>query len=100
MSKPQKPQSCVQIEPDLIAAATGEAIGGAEARVQAHVATWGACRDDFTRSRAVDAVVGTLRGQTPPAADADAARARLVARLADLKSRLVSYKVFPSPLGP
>jgi methylated-DNA-[protein]-cysteine S-methyltransferase len=95
-----KPNSCVQIEPDLIAAATGEATAGADARVQAHVATCRPCRDDFTRYRAVDAVVGTLRGQTPPAADTDAARARLVARLADLKSRLVSYKVFPSPLGP
>ena len=100
MSKSQKPQSCIQIEPDLIAAATGEATGGAEDSVQAHVATCRSCRDDFTRYRAVDAVVGTLRGETPPAADADAARQRLVARLADLKSRLVSYKVFPSPLGP
>src|SRR5882672_10666492 len=96
----QKPTTCVQIEPDLIAAATGEATTGADARVQAHVATCRSCRDDYTRYRAVDAVVGTLRGERPPAADADAARARLVARLADLKSRLVSYQVFPSPLGP
>jgi len=100
MSKPQKPRTCVQIEPDLIAAATGEATGEAGARVQTHVATCPPCREDFTRYRAVDAVVGTLRGETPAAADADAARARLIARLADLKSRLVSYKVFPSPLGP
>ena len=100
MSKPQKPRTCIQIEPDLIAAATGEATGEADARVQSHVATCPPCRDDFTRYRAVDAVVGTLRGEMPAAADADAARARLIARLADLKSRLVSYKVFPSPLGP
>jgi hypothetical protein len=64
MSKPQKPRTCVQIEPDLIAAATGEATGEAEARVQTHVATCVPCRDDFTRYRAVDAVVGTLRGET------------------------------------
>lgn len=95
-----KHKSCVQIEPDLIAAATGEATGAAEDRVQAHVSTCRSCRDDFARYRAVDAVVGTLRGDAPPAADADAARGRLVARLADLRSRLVSYKVFPSPLGP
>ena len=98
MSK--KPQSCIQIEPDLIAAATGEAPPPAAERVQTHVATCRSCRDDFARYRAVDAVVGTLRGETPPAADAEAARARLTARLADLKSRMVSYKVFPSPLGP
>jgi len=96
----KKPQSCIQIEPDLIATATGEASAAAAGQVQAHVATCRACRDDFARYRAVDAVVGTLRGDMPPAADADAARARLLGRLADLKSRLVSYKVFPSPLGP
>jgi O-6-methylguanine DNA methyltransferase len=100
MSKPQKPQSCIRIEPDLIAAATGEATAPAAERVQAHVATCRTCAGDFTRYRAVDAVVGTLRGATPPAADAEAARARLTERLADLKSRMVSYKVFPSPLGP
>jgi len=96
----KKPQSCIQIEPDLIAAATGEASAAAAEHVQTHVATCRACREDFARYRAVDAVVGTLRGDTPPAADADSARARLLTRLADLKSRLVSYKVFPSPLGP
>ena len=95
-----KPQSCTQIEPELIAAATGEASAAAAEQVQAHVATCRPCRDDYTRYRAVDAVVGTLRGETPPAADADAARQRLIAKLADLKSRLVSYKVFASPLGP
>src|SRR4029077_17386352 len=89
MSKPQKPKSCVQIEPDLIAAATGEATAPAAERVQTHVATCRPCSDDFTRYRAVDAVVGTLRGEAPPAADTDAARARLSARLADLKSRMV-----------
>jgi methylated-DNA-[protein]-cysteine S-methyltransferase len=100
MSKPRKPLPCVQIEPELIAVATGEATGAAAERVQAHVGTCRTCRDDFTRYRAVDAVVGTLRGEAPPTADAEAARARLTARLADLKSRMVSYKVFPSPLGP
>ena len=95
-----KPTSCVQIEPDLIAAATGEATERAAARVQTHVSGCRSCRDDFARYRAVDALVGTLRTETPPAGDADAARQRLITRLADLKSRLVSYKVFASPLGP
>jgi methylated-DNA-[protein]-cysteine S-methyltransferase len=91
---------CVQIEPDLIAAATGEATEAAAARVQTHVADCRACRDDFARYRAVDALVGTLRAEAPPADDAQASRQRLLGRLADLKSRLVSYRVFPSPLGP
>ena len=95
-----KPTRCIQIESDLIAAATGEATTPAAERVQTHVTTCRSCRDDFARYRAVDAVVGRLRGETPPAADAEAARTRLTERLADLKSRMVSYKVFPSPLGP
>lgn len=95
-----KHQECIAIEPDLIAAATGEAEATARERVDTHVAACASCRDAFARYRAVDAVVGTLRADIPPAADADTARRRLIERLADLKTRLVSYRVFPSPLGP
>jgi len=95
-----KPNVCAAIEPDLIAAATGEAARPAAERVQVHVAACGACRDDFARYRAIDTVVGELRSTPPPPADADAARERLIARLADLRARVVSYGVFPSPLGP
>jgi O-6-methylguanine DNA methyltransferase len=44
--------------------------------------------------------VGALRSTQPPAGDAEAARARLIARLADLRTRVVTYGVFVSPLGP
>jgi len=43
--------------------------------------------------------VGELRGSSPPGADLALARQHLESRLADLKSRLVTYRVFPSPLG-
>jgi methylated-DNA-[protein]-cysteine S-methyltransferase len=95
-----KPKVCVAIEPDLIAAATGEATPPAVERVDAHVAACPTCRDDFAHYRAIDVAVGALRSTAPPAGDAEAARRRLVARLADLRTRLVSYRVFPSPLGP
>jgi methylated-DNA-[protein]-cysteine S-methyltransferase len=95
-----KPRVCVAIEPDLIAAATGEAAVPAAERVEAHVATCPTCRDDFARYRAIDTAVGALRATTPPAGDADAARRRLVARLADLRTRIVSYRVVASTLGP
>jgi O-6-methylguanine DNA methyltransferase len=95
-----KPKVCVEIEPDLIAAATNEAAPASVERVRAHVADCVACRDDLARYRAVDAVVGTLRGPAVSDADGEAARDRLLARLTDLRSRLVSYRVFPSPLGP
>jgi methylated-DNA-[protein]-cysteine S-methyltransferase len=95
-----KPKVCVAIEPDLIAAATGEAAPPAAERVQGHVAACAPCRDDFARYRAIDSAVGTLRSAQPPAGDAEAARARLIARLADLRTRVVTYGVFTSPLGP
>lgn len=91
---------CLDLEPDLIAAATGEAGAVAVERVDAHVTRCAPCREDFARYRAVDATVGALRAAAPPDADADVARARLRARLADLRSRLVTYAVFDSPLGP
>jgi len=95
-----KPTMCVAIEPDLIAAATGEATPPAAERVDAHVATCAACRDDFARYRAIDHAIGALRSTPAPAGDAEAARQRLIARLADLRSRIVSYRVAPTPLGP
>ena len=95
-----KPRVCVAIEPDLIAAATGEAAEPAAERVEAHVAACAPCRDDFARYRAIDSAVGALRSTAPPAGDADAARQRLIARLADLRTRILSYRVFPSSLGP
>jgi O-6-methylguanine DNA methyltransferase len=95
-----KPRVCATIEPDLIAAATGEAAGSTAERVEAHVAACPPCRDDFARYRAIDTAVGALRSTTPPDGDADAARERLVARLADLRTRILSYAVLPSSLGP
>jgi methylated-DNA-[protein]-cysteine S-methyltransferase len=58
------------------------------------------CWDDFERYRAINPAVGSLRATAPPAGDVETARQRLMARLADLKTRIVSYRVFESPLGP
>jgi methylated-DNA-[protein]-cysteine S-methyltransferase len=95
-----KPRMCAALEPDLIAAATGEAGPPVAERVDLHLADCASCRDDFTRYREIDVAVGAVRAATPPAGDVDAARERLLARLADLRPRLVGYRVFPSPLGP
>jgi methylated-DNA-[protein]-cysteine S-methyltransferase len=95
-----KPRVCVAIEPDLVAAATGEATPPAAERVQAHVAACASCRTDYARYRAIDTVVGELRSAPAPAPDAEAARRRLLARLADIRTRVLSYGVFASPLGP
>jgi methylated-DNA-[protein]-cysteine S-methyltransferase len=89
---------CLAIEVDLVATATGDAEPAAAARVEDHVARCGRCRDEFGRYRAIDGLVTGLR---QPDGGEDEARARtaLVSRLADLKRRLVLYRIFPSPLG-
>jgi methylated-DNA-[protein]-cysteine S-methyltransferase len=95
-----KPRVCIAIEPDLIAAAAGEAVAPAVERVDRHVAECPGCRDDLARYREIDVAVGALRTTPPPTRDVEVARERLLARLADLKTRVVGYRVFSSPLGP
>src|SRR5262245_64329592 len=93
-----KPSTCVAIEPDLIAAATGEAVPSAARRVEAHIAGCPPCRNDYAHYRAVEAVVGDLRAAPAPADET--ARQRLLDRLGDLRLRLVRYRVPPSLLSP
>ena len=61
-----KPSTCVAIEPDLIAAATGEAVASAAGRVDAHIAECASCRNDYAHYRAVETVVGDLRASWRP----------------------------------
>lgn len=90
---------CRAIEPDLLSVAAGEAGPAAATRVNAHVAECGACRDDLAQYRALEGMVETIR-RTPDRDDgAMLARAQLASRLADLRSRMVSFGIFPSPLG-
>ena len=93
-----KPQSCREIEADLIATATGDAEPVVRGRVEDHIGFCAACRGDFQRYREIDGVVGVLRRE-PTMEGAVRARQRLESRLADLRSRLMMYRVFPSPLG-
>jgi O-6-methylguanine DNA methyltransferase len=95
----QTPSTCREIEVDLVAAATGDAEAGAARRVQDHIGRCADCRDDFERYSATDRLVRELRGIALPAAELSAARTGLESRLADFRRRLLSYRVFPSPLG-
>jgi O-6-methylguanine DNA methyltransferase len=90
---------CRELENDLIAAATGEAREPAARRVDHHVSFCAPCRREFEGYRALEGVVGTLRRAPAPTADEERARAALQARLADVRSRIVRYGVFPSLLG-
>ena len=92
--------SCRAIQPDLVATATGDAVPGAEARVQAHVTVCVECRHELERYRAIDRVVGDIR-RAPVVGDrADIARGELEYRLAELRRRAVTARVWNSPLGP
>lgn len=92
------PSVCRDIEADLVAAATREAKPPAARRVEDHVHRCVRCRSEFERYRAIEGVVEVLRCEPLPAG-LTLARAELASRLADLKSRLMTYRVFPSPLG-
>ena len=91
---------CRAIQPDLVATATGDARPGAEARVHEHVAACVSCRQEFDRYRAIDRVVDDIR-RAPVARDrADIVRGDLEYRLAELRRRAVTARVWNSPLGP
>jgi methylated-DNA-[protein]-cysteine S-methyltransferase len=91
--------SCRDLEPDLVAAATGEASAAVGERVHAHVARCAPCRDEFARYRAIEGVCDRLRDRMPEGGDEARARQALVEKLGDLRSRVVAYGIFPSRLG-
>ncbi len=95
----QMPGVCREIQADLLAVAVKEAEPAARQRVEVHVARCAPCRGEFERYHAIDEALGELKSEPPPAADLAQARAELEVGLADLRSRLVNYQVFPSPLG-
>ncbi|MFI5341809.1 MAG: methylated-DNA--[protein]-cysteine S-methyltransferase [Candidatus Methylomirabilales bacterium] len=94
-----KPAVCVQIEDDLLAAAMGEALPGAARRVERHLDACASCRREFQEYRAVDGAVTALREEPLPSGSLAQAREQLETRLADLRRRLLVYRIFPSPLG-
>ena len=94
-----KPSSCRAIESDLVATATGEAGAAAVHRVDEHARSCASCRDELGRYRAIDSVARGLRHDGPPPSDIAASRTALQARLAELKSRVLTYGIVPSPLG-
>jgi O-6-methylguanine DNA methyltransferase len=95
----RKPAVCVEIENDLMAAAMGEAAPAAARRVERHLSACAPCRRDFQEFHAVDGAVTALREEPVPSGRLVEARERLEVRLSDLRGRLLSYRIFPSPLG-
>jgi methylated-DNA-[protein]-cysteine S-methyltransferase len=94
-----KPAVCARIADDLLATAIGEASPRAAERVEQHLAACGSCRREFQGYRALEGTVATMRAEPLPAGQAAQARERLETKLADLRRRLLTYRIFPSPLG-
>ncbi len=94
-----KPAVCVRIADDLLATAIGEAAPGTAQRVERHIATCGSCRREFENYHAVDNAVTVLREAPFPRGPLFQSRERLDTLLADLRKRLLAYRIFPSPLG-
>ena len=92
--------SCIEIEADLMAAAIGEADARAEHRVAEHVAGCPPCRTEHAEYRAIERELGTIREAAVDVGGVAQSRERLEARLDDVRSRIVAYRVFDSPLGP
>lgn len=91
--------TCRDVERDLVAVAAGEAGPAAAHGVERHVAVCGSCRHELERYRVLEGMVADLRRAPVAGADPALSRAELESRLADIRSRMVSYGVFPSPLG-
>jgi methylated-DNA-[protein]-cysteine S-methyltransferase len=96
----RRASSCIEIEADLMAAAIGEADAVAEGRVSTHVAKCEPCRVEHTSYRAIDRELGVIREAAVDVPGVARSREQLEARLDDLRSRIVAYRVFDSPLGP
>jgi methylated-DNA-[protein]-cysteine S-methyltransferase len=91
--------TCREVERDLVAVAAGEAGATAAHGVERHVAVCGSCRVELERYRVLEGMVADLRRAPVPGADPALSRAELESRLADIRSRMVSYGVFSSPVG-
>jgi methylated-DNA-[protein]-cysteine S-methyltransferase len=97
MNRP--PHVCSDIEPDLVASATGDADSLTTERVERHIGRCAPCAGEYRRYRALEGVVDAIRRVPAPVAAAGRARQRLEASLHDLRRRTITYRIFPSPLG-
>jgi methylated-DNA-[protein]-cysteine S-methyltransferase len=92
--------TCREIERELVATAMGEGDPGEAERLQAHLAMCAPCRGELDRYGAIDRVVGEIR-RAPVVRDrSEALRGDLAWRLAELRRRTVTARVWSSPLGP
>jgi methylated-DNA-[protein]-cysteine S-methyltransferase len=90
--------TCAEVEPLLPAVASSEADAVTSRRVESHLVGCSDCRAELARFRAIEGGLSALRDRAP-VAGAARSLARLEVKLADLRHRLVRYRIFPSPFG-
>jgi methylated-DNA-[protein]-cysteine S-methyltransferase len=95
----EKPRVCAQIESDLLASAIREAEPDTIRQVQRHIERCQPCRDEYREYQAIDGAVAALRDRLPAAGAVAASRERIESRLLDLRNRLLTYRIFSSPVG-
>ncbi len=93
-----KPAACSRIQDDLVATAMGEAAPEIAGEVDRHLAACAACRHEFAAYSSVNEAVAAIR-EAPSAETGARARVQLESRLAELKKRLLTYRIYASPLG-
>jgi O-6-methylguanine DNA methyltransferase len=98
---PRRLTECDRLEPDLLATAAGEVQPEVAERVEGHVRACASCRDDLRDYRAIEGALGEVRSAEPRAHSGEvaASRERLESRLLDARSRILGYRVVPSPFG-
>lgn len=93
-------RGCPHIEADIVAVATDEAPATTRLRVDDHIRECAPCRAELARYRTVDELVDAVRRAEPPPEVVTTARVHLQSALADLRRRLLRYRIFPSADGP
>ncbi len=91
---------CRALEPDIVATAMNEAPVATRDNVHKHVGLCPPCRQDLDRYRSIDQLAGTMRRAPVPHDRADVVRGDLESRLTELRRRMVTCRVWNSPLGP
>ena len=91
---------CRALEPDIVATAMDEAPPASREKVQQHVGFCAGCRQDLDKYRSIDQLAGTLRRAPVTDDRASAVRGDLEWRLTELRRKMVTCRVWNSPLGP
>jgi methylated-DNA-[protein]-cysteine S-methyltransferase len=91
---------CQTIEPDLVATVAGEVAEVVARDVDQHIGTCPSCQQRYDVYADIERMVGELKRIPERDHHLVLLRDDLATRLAELRRRLIRYRIFASPLGP